>query len=207
MNGRGKKPSARSSKGELNFMPTSSDPQSTIAPPRSRFQFSLRSLLLFTLVFAVFCAGVFNPYNGVRYLTLFAVQAFLFYTFLAWSIYSRGYLQTFGIGAALSFLFPWLATAYLWILLPFAIVGSANITGDLPALLGTASASDGLAYFGPFILSSILLIDSLFTGGTMVFARWLWDGRHSVSPTAPAASPFASSTTAEAAPTSKGVVS
>jgi hypothetical protein len=187
-------------------MPVTSDPQPTPSRPRSRFQFSLRSLLLFTLFFAVFCAGVFNPYNGVRYLTLLAVQAFLFYVYLAWSIYSRGYLQTFGIGAALSFLFPWLATAYLWILLPFAIVGSANIGGDLPALFGTASASDGLAYFGPFILSSILLIDSLFTGGTMVFARWLIDRRRPVAPTLPAAAcPFASATTAEVPPTSEGV--
>jgi hypothetical protein len=188
-------------------MPISSESQPAVAHPRPRFQFSLRSLLIFTLFFAIFCAGVFNPYNGVRYVTLLAVQAFLFYVYLTWSIYSRGYLQTFGIGAALSFLFPWLATAYFWIVLPIAFLSSNNMRQIMPGLLDKKSLGDGLEFLYPCILAFILLIDSLFTGGTMVFARWMMDRRRrQVAPTVPAtACPLASATTAEVPPTPEGV--
>jgi hypothetical protein len=153
------------------------NPLADRSPPPSRrhFQFSLRSLFLFSLVFAVICAGIFNPYVLVRFVTLMAVQGFLFYLYLAWAMYGRGYLQTFGIGAALSFLFPWIAVGILWIFLPFTLIGPPPFQNAIGGILGKNFFADGIAFLWPSILVLILVVDSLFTGGTMVLARWLID--------------------------------
>jgi hypothetical protein len=156
-------------------MPSPSKDHQPVASHSRRFQFSLRTLFVVSFLFAIVCAGIFNSYNIVRYVALLAVQAFLFYVYLTWWIYGRGYLRTFGIGATLSFLFPWAATGILWIFLPFSLVDSnafQNLAGEI---VGTKFIEDGLAFLWPSILALILLVDSLFTGGTMVLARWLID--------------------------------
>lgn len=190
-------------------MPQPLDDHVPVKPPCRRFQFSLLTLFLFSLLFGICCAGIFNPYNFVRVLTLLAVQAVLFYVYLTWWIYGRGYLRTFSIGATMSFVFPWAVTGIMWILLPFTFFNSNGISQFETLIGGTATLSDGIAFLWQSILAFILLFDSLFTGGTMVFTRWLIDrSRRKAAETFPNADqPLASATIDAATQTIEGVVS
>jgi hypothetical protein len=172
--------------------------RSPFSSPPSRFQFTLRSLLFFSLATALFFAGIFNNYNFVRYLTLLAIQAFLFYLSLAWAIYGRGYLRTFGIGASLSFAFPWLVTAIIWVLALFESLSPSSTSMNI-VLWGTKTWEDGIEYYWPSSVALLLLVDAAFTGGSMVFARWLIDRtrRQAESPSNVGARPSICATTAE----------
>jgi hypothetical protein len=139
------------------------------------FQFSLRTLFIVSFLFAIFCAGIFSKYDVVRYLTLLAHETFWFYIFLAWAIYARGYLRTFGIGASISFLFPWLVTAYLWFVCVFYLFYLDSPGNGLSDVFQTKSLEDGISFFWASIAALILVGDGIFTGGTMVLARWLID--------------------------------
>lgn len=134
------------------------------------FQFSLRTLFIVSFFFAIFCAGIFSKYDVVRYLTLLVHEMFWFYVFLAWAIYARGYLRTFGIGASISFLFPWLVTGYFWIALVTLL-----FSPDSSIFFQTKSLDDGISFFWPSLAALILVGDGIITGGTMVLARWLID--------------------------------
>jgi hypothetical protein len=141
-----------------------------------RFQFSLRSLLIVSLLFAIFSAGIFNNYNIVRYLSLLAHETVSFYIFLVWAIYARGYLRTFGIGATLSYLFPWVITLFYWFYMAIASIDqSSTQTQTIVNMFTTKSYTDGFEYFWPSIAALMLIVDAILAGGSMVLARWLID--------------------------------
>jgi hypothetical protein len=164
------------------------------------FQFSLRTLFIFSFLVAVFSAGIFNNYNFVRYLTLLAYETILFYVFLAWAIYARGYLRTFGIGASLSFLFPWLVTGFFWFVIVFGVFDSNAFQKGLMYVFSTNSLEDGFEFFWPSIAALLLIVDSLMTGGAMVLARWMIDRRRQIQAAAAQAAPPAISATVVDAP-------
>jgi hypothetical protein len=137
-----------------------------------RFQFSLRTLLLLSFLIAIFSAGIFCKYDIVRYLTLLVHEMFWFYLFLSWSIYARGYLRTFGIGASISFLFPWIVTGCFWYVFVILIFQQTTALSDI---FSTKTLEDGILFFWPSLAALLLIVDSIITGGTMVLARWLID--------------------------------
>jgi hypothetical protein len=134
------------------------------------FQFTLRTLFIFSFLFAIVSAGIFCKYDVVRYLTLLVHEMFWFYLFLAWAIYARGYLRTFGIGASISFLFPWIVTGCFWYIFVLLLFQQNAIN-----IFGTKTLEDGLPFFWPSLAAILLIVDSIITGGTMVLARWLID--------------------------------
>lgn len=143
------------------------------ASNRHRFQFSLRALFLFSFMFTVFCAGIFSSFDLVRYVALLLHETFWFYVVLTWAIYGRGYFRTFGIGASISFVFPWGVTGFFWFVAAFAFLGqSAEVFG---VLFQNKTWEDGLAYFWPSIVAFVIFFDAFFIGGIMVLARWMID--------------------------------
>jgi hypothetical protein len=138
-----------------------------------RFQFSLRTLLIVSVLFAIFFAGIFNNHNFVRYLALMAFETVSFYIFLVWAIYGRGHLRTFGIGATISYLFPWVITLFFWFCIVFSAVNSNNPFAA--NLFGTYTYVDRIDYFWPSLAALMLILDAILAGGSMVLARWLID--------------------------------
>jgi hypothetical protein len=141
-------------------------PQSSM---RRRFQFSLRTLFIFSFLVALFSAGIFSHYTAVQLWTnllwLLIYQAIL----LSLAIYGKGYLRTFCIGATVSFTLMFIPQ-FMLISEIFSDLFRSNRVFDFTA----ESSSDG-DYFLPAICIAIEFVGSVIFGGTMVVTRWLID--------------------------------
>jgi hypothetical protein len=154
-------------------MPNQQEVSNSTPLHRRHFQFSLRAMFIFSFLFAIFSAGIFSKYDIVRYLALLIHEMFWFYIVLAWAIYGRGYLRTFGIGASISFVFPWAVTGLFWIVGAFGAFDQSSTVFANAFQIKTWE--DGLAYFWPCIVAFVIVFDAFFTGGLMVLARWMID--------------------------------
>jgi hypothetical protein len=158
---------------KVSLMNDRSAVSATAVSNRHRFQFSLRALFLFSFMFTVFCAGIFSTFDPVRYVALLLHETFWFYVVLTWAIYGRGYFRTFGIGASISFVFPWGVTGFLWIFLAVVCIQDSGTVFSY--LFQSKTLEDGLAYFWPSIVAFVIFFDAFFIGGIMVLARWMID--------------------------------
>jgi hypothetical protein len=154
---------------------------------RRRFQFSLRTLFVVSFLFAIFCAGIFSNYDAVRYLTLLVMVLSYPIVLLGLAIYARGFLRSFGIGAAVAFL-----PCYLWggIVVFYALIlvqSGATTMPDID-LSKTSSFEDGPEFFMPLIWVVVILLYSALFGFTMVITRWLIE-RSRTKPVPPLAAP------------------
>ena len=139
-----------------------------------RFQFTLRTLFIVSFLFAIFCAGIFSSFDGIRALTLLLTLMTYPIVLVALAIYSKGYLRSFGIGASISFL-------------PFFVLGGVVVfyyilivlTNGSPAIdldfTKSSTVEDGLKYWWPSLCVFLLLLYSAVPGGTMVITCWLID--------------------------------
>jgi hypothetical protein len=175
------------------------EPSPLVPSSPRRFQFSLRTLFIFSFCFIIFSAGIFSHYDVVRYFTLLVVLMVYPIVMLALAIYAKGYLRSFGIGASLTFLPFFLFSGFIFLyagagLLVFA-QGGATISPATPAdndsVFGkTSTMEDGIAYFAPCIILLATVFCSSLLGGTMVVTRWLIDrSRNTIQANRPAAVP------------------
>ena len=134
------------------------------------FQFSLRTLFIFSFLVALFSAGIFSHYSAVQLWTtllwLLIYQAIL----LSLAIYGNGYLRTFCIGAMVSFTLLSLPQ-FMLISEIFDNLFRSNKIFDFTA----ESSSDNWDYYLPAISIAIEFVVSVIFGGTMVLTRWLID--------------------------------
>jgi hypothetical protein len=169
-------------------LPTLADPPSA---RRRRFQYSLRTLFIFSIILALFSAGSFYPEYSVRAIT-FAVWTIFFTSFLlAMAIYGHGYFRSFCIGAiASSSLLTPIGFTYTYY--SFLLVwSSANDIGNGPS----EQTTNDIYFYYPAICIGISLFVSFLGGLTVVLTRWMIDSANrrnqpaAAPPTPPAAPP------------------
>ena len=173
------------------------EPSSLVPSSPRRFQFSLRSLFIFSFCFIIFSAGIFSHYDVVRYFTLLVALMTYPIVVLALAIYAKGYLRSFGIGASLTFLPFFLFSGFFFLYASFALLMQGGITfqpdtgSASDSVFGkTSSMEDGAAYWGPCITCSSPSYAVRLLGGTMVVTRWLIDrSRNTIEANRPAAVP------------------
>jgi hypothetical protein len=144
---------------------------------RRRFQFSLRTLFLVSFLFAIFCAGIFSNFDGVRYLTLVFFLMTYPMVLLSFAIYARGYLRAFGIGAAITFIpFSLPGIFFLYLAYMGIAMGFSGATPDPTVdLSNTSSLSDGVQYLWPSLSVFGIVFLSGIPGMTVVVTRWVID--------------------------------
>jgi hypothetical protein len=173
------------------------EPSPLVPSSPRRFQFSLRTLFIFSFCFIIFSAGIFSHYDVVRYFTLLVALMTYPIVVLAFAIYAKGYLRSFGIGASLTFLPFFLFSGFIFLYASFALLmqGGITIQPDTgtasDTIFGkTSSMEDGAAYWGPCITLLVTVLCSSLLGGTMVVTRWLIDrSRNTIQANRPAAVP------------------
>jgi hypothetical protein len=145
-------------------LPTLTDPP---AARRRRFQYSLRTLFIFSLFIALSCAGFFSEFDFIRALTLYIWLIVYSMMLLAVVIYGHGYLRSFCIGALISIV-P------VSIILLESLMDISELKIDDRIFHHTADVDDP-EFFIPAILLLIILALSVLGGLTVIFTRWMID--------------------------------
>jgi hypothetical protein len=124
-------------------LPNLSDPPSAL---RRSFQFSLRTIFIFTTIVALFSAGIFSHFFYARVL-MFILWAIAYPSVLvSVSIYGHSYLRSFCIGALTSFI-------------PILLLGYILISNGLNFL------SDFNPLSAPAVYQTVMLQNSLPSNG------------------------------------------
>jgi hypothetical protein len=145
--------------------------------PRRRFQYSLQTLFIVSFLFALFCAGIFSKYDGIRLLTLLLFLITYPMVALSLAIYGRGYLRSFGIGASITF-FPFSIPGIFFLYLAYMgmATGFSVAAPDSPVdLSNTSSLADGVAFLWPSLSAAGVVLFSFILGTTVVLTRWIID--------------------------------
>jgi hypothetical protein len=143
---------------------------------RRRFQFSLRTLFLVSFLFAIFCAAIFSNYDGVRYLTFILFLMTYPMVLLSCAIYARGYLRSFAIGAAVTFVpFSLPGIFFLYFAYMGIVMGFSGAAPEPIDLSNSSSLSDGIQYLWPSLSVIGIMFLSGIPGMTVVVTRWVID--------------------------------
>jgi hypothetical protein len=155
-------------------------------PPNARrrgFQFTVRTLFIFSLIVALFLAAIFSKYDAIRSYSIIVWLIYYPSTLLAVAIYGHGYLRSYCLGA-FSSLFP---LSIPGILLLVSIV-------DPPAQLefsdfSKISTYEDTGFFIPAIFILLIVLASSVGGLSVMLTRWMIDSTNQHRLTDPPAAP------------------
>jgi hypothetical protein len=142
-------------------------------PPSARrsFQFSLRTFFIFSMIVALFLAGVFSTIDYVRALTFCLWTIFYCAVLLATIIYGHGYIRSFCVGALATMTPLNFASLILFVMLGENV---ANLLSHPPDFSKTTLPSE-FRYFSVAIYIGGSLVFSAISGVTVVLIRWMID--------------------------------